>query len=124
MEELLSGLSRGRSFGQVAVSPDGKRLAWVEWTQDGAEIRVATFGEPAKSERVTAATKAEEHCHEGQLAWEPDAKGLTFFSDCAAQDGQPDLYLSRLDGSPARRLTALKGYVEAPRTAAASLSYM
>jgi dipeptidyl aminopeptidase/acylaminoacyl peptidase len=114
MEELLSGLSRGRSFGQVAVSPDGKRLAWVEWTQDGAEIRVATFGEPAKSERVTAATKAEEHCHEGQLAWELDAKGLTFFSDCAAQDGQPDLYLSRLDGSPARRLTALKGYVEAP----------
>ena len=27
IEEVLNGLSRGRSIGQVAISPDGKRLA-------------------------------------------------------------------------------------------------
>ena len=113
IEEVLKGLNRGHSLGQVAISPDGKRLAWIEGAREGAEIRVAPLGDLANSERVTAATKPEQHCHEGQIAWSPNAKSLVFFSDCAKPD-QPDLYLSRLDGSPARRLTELKGYVEAP----------
>jgi Tol biopolymer transport system component len=80
----------------------------------GAEIRVAPLDDLTKSERVTAAAKPEQHCHEGEIAWAPDAKALAFFSDCASQGVQTDLYLSRLDGRPARRLTELKGYVEAP----------
>ena len=30
IEEVLRGLNRGRGVGQVAVSPDGSRLAWIE----------------------------------------------------------------------------------------------
>jgi len=118
IEEVLNGLSRGHSIGQVALSPDGKRLAWIEQAKDGAEIRVALLGDliqggPGKSELVTASAKPEIHCHEGQIAWAPDAAVLAFFSDCAKPE-QPDLYLTSLDGNPARRLTELKGYVEAP----------
>ncbi len=118
IEEVLKGLDRGRSIGQVAISPDGKQLAWIQHAKEGTEIRVAALGElmqsaQAKSERVTAAAKPDETCQEGQIAWEPDAKALAFFSDCSHPD-QPDLYLTRLDGSPARRLTELKGYVDAP----------
>jgi dipeptidyl aminopeptidase/acylaminoacyl peptidase len=102
----------------VAISPDGNRLAWIEQAKDGAEIHVALLGDLiqgglGKSERVTAAAKPDQHCHEGQIAWAPDATELAFFSDCAKAE-QPDLYLTRLDGNPARRLTELKGYVEAP----------
>ena len=113
IEEILKGLNRGHSFGQVAVAPDGKRLAWVDYTKEGMEIRVAPLSEPAKSERVTAAAKPADHCTEGELAWAPNAKALAFFSDCG-KEGQPDLYLSRLDGSAPRQLTALKGYQEDP----------
>jgi dipeptidyl aminopeptidase/acylaminoacyl peptidase len=113
VDEVLKGLNRGHSFGQVAVSPDGKRLAWIEWTREGAEIRLAPTGDLKKSERVTAAAKAEEHCREGEIVWAPDSHALAFFSDCA-RGGQADLYLSHLDGSPAQRLTELKGYEEAP----------
>ena len=118
IEGVLNGLGRGHSFGQVALSPDGKRLAWIEQEKNGAEIRVAAVSDlrqsaPAKYERVTAAAKPETHCQEGQIAWSPDAKSLAFFSDCG-QAEQSDLYLTRLDGSPARRLTELKGYVDAP----------
>jgi len=113
IDDVLKGLSRGRSFGQVAISPDGKRLAWIEQAKEGAEIRVAPLDDMAKSERVTAATKPGQHCREGQIVWEPDSKALAFFSDCA-QPEQADLYLARLDGSSARRVTELKGYVEAP----------
>jgi len=112
IEEVLKGISRGRSLAQVAISPDGKRLAWIEGTKEGAEIRVAPLDELAKYERVTAAAKPDQHCHEGQIAWSPDAQSLVFFSDCA-NPGQSDLYMAR-QGSPARRLTELKGYVEAP----------
>jgi dipeptidyl aminopeptidase/acylaminoacyl peptidase len=116
--EVLSGLSRGQSIEQAAISPDGLRLAWIEHTKEGVEIRVEPVddlfkGEPANSLRVTAAAKPETHCEEGKIAWAPDARSLAFFSDCA-QPSQPNLYLTRLDGSPALRLTVLKGYVDAP----------
>jgi len=118
IDEVLRGLNRGYLFRQVAISPDGKRLAWVERTKEGAEIHLAPLydlfkGGPVKGERVTAATRPEQYCQEGQMAWSPDAKSLIFISDCA-KPNQSNLYLSFLDGRPARRLTELKDYVEAP----------
>ena len=110
IEEVLRGMNRGRSMAQVAIAPDGKRLAWVE----GTEIRVAPVENLAKSERVTATANQEQHCQEGEIAWKPDAKALVFLSDCAQPGEQADLYLSRLDGGPARRLTALKGDADSP----------
>jgi len=73
---------------------------------------VASLDELAKYGRVTAAAKPDQHCHEGQIAWAPNAQALVFFSDCA-KPGQSDLYLAR-QGSPVRRMTETKGYVEAP----------
>jgi dipeptidyl aminopeptidase/acylaminoacyl peptidase len=114
VDDVLKGLNRGHSVGQVAVSPDGKHLAWVQPSREGAEIRIASLNDVAKSERITAAAKPDQHCREGELAWEPDSKALAFFSDCARPGDQTDLYLSHLDNNLARRLTNLKGYVEAP----------
>jgi len=114
IEEVLREMNRGRSVLQVAVSPDGKRLAWVESAPGEEQIRVAQIGDLKKSERVTAAAKGEEYCQENGIAWAPDAKALAFFSDCDHPGLQANLYLSQLNGDPARRLTDLKGYVEAP----------
>ena len=114
IEDVLKGMRRGRSVGQVAVSPDGKRLAWVEWTNGGEEIRLAALEDLKKSERVTAAAKPEQHCREREMTWAPNSKTLAFFSDCSNPGEQVDLYLSGLDGKPPRRLTDLTGYVEAP----------
>jgi dipeptidyl aminopeptidase/acylaminoacyl peptidase len=112
IDEVLSGLSRGRSVNELAVSPDGKRLAWTEPAGGGEEIQVAPIDDLTKAGRVTATAKPEQFCREGELAWAPDSKTLAFFSDCAKPGEQTDLYLSPLDGRPVRRLTGLKGYVE------------
>ncbi|MDE3162114.1 MAG: S9 family peptidase [Acidobacteriota bacterium] len=109
--DVLRGLNRGRMIGQVAVSPDGKRIAWIDPEREKAEIRVAPVDDLAASLRVTAAAKPDQHCEESEPAWAPDSASLAFFSDCAAPGAQADLYLSRLDAKPVRRLTALNGYV-------------
>jgi dipeptidyl aminopeptidase/acylaminoacyl peptidase len=120
VDDVLKGLGRGRIVGQVAVSPDGKRLAWLDYGDArGPEIRVAPLKdgdhlELNKAERVTAAARPETHCREEDLAWAPDSTRLAFFSDCAKPGEQSDLYLSLLDGQPARRISALNGYMQAP----------
>jgi dipeptidyl aminopeptidase/acylaminoacyl peptidase len=115
IENALRGMNRGRSVGQVAISPDGKQLAWIEGGRGGGEIVVAPIGDVSKIDRISAASRPEQRCREVEIAWEPDSKALAFFSDCGDPNGrQEDLYLSHLDGSPAKRLTSLKGYVNEP----------
>lgn len=114
IEQVLRGLNRGKSVGQVAVSPDGKRIAWIEGPRDSGSIMVAPFDDFKQAEHVSAAAKPDQHCQENDIAWEPDAKALAFFSDCARPGEQVDLYLSKLDGNPAHRLTELRGYVNQP----------
>jgi dipeptidyl aminopeptidase/acylaminoacyl peptidase len=122
VEEALRGISAGHTVAQVAVSPDGRMLAWVESAGNGTEIRLAPMSDLLKSRRVTAALKAGERCQEDSLVWSPDARALAFFSDCANPQEQSDLYLLRLAASPdasaltpsVQRLTELHGYADAP----------
>lgn len=114
IEEVLQGLNRGRSVGQVAVSPDGRRLAWIERAPEGVEILVAPLEDWKRSRRITAAAKPDQFCEESDILWSPDSRELAFFSDCAAPERQADLYLSRLDGDRAVRLTRLNGYEDSP----------
>ena len=114
IDEVMDGLARGHSVGQVAVSPDGKRLAWIQGSGQSSQILVAPIDDLKKSERVTAATKLDQHCDESEMIWEPDSKALAFFSDCAQPGEQNDLYISRLDGVAPRRITELKGFEKSP----------
>jgi dipeptidyl aminopeptidase/acylaminoacyl peptidase len=114
IESVLRGINRGHGVGQVAISPDGRRLAWIRGARGGGEIVVALIDDLKDTDRVTAAANSDQHCREGQLAWAPDSKALAFFSDCATPGEQADLYLSRLDGKPAVRLTELHGEADSP----------
>jgi len=114
IEDVLNGITHGHGVGQVAISPDGKRLAWVEGARSGGDIHVAPLDDLKKTDHVTAASKSDQHCRETQLAWAPDSKTIAFLSDCARPGDQLDLYLSHLDGKPAQRITTLNGYVEEP----------
>jgi len=114
IDDVLRSLNRGRTVGQVAVSPDGKRLAWVQGHRDDGDIFVAPIEDLAKADRISADVKATEHCHENDVVWKPDSTAIAFFSDCSKPGEQSDLYISTLDGTPARRLTELRGYASQP----------
>jgi dipeptidyl aminopeptidase/acylaminoacyl peptidase len=105
IDDVLSSLSRGHYVGQVAVSPDGARVAWIE---GGSGIRVAPISDLSKAEPVVD----NPHCSERDIAWRPDSKALAYFVDC--EGGHEELYLSHLDGAEAQQLTKLNGYVNEP----------
>ncbi len=116
LDDILASQGRARTIAQVAVSPDGKRIAWLE----AGQIRFAPLDNLSQSQPVTAAAPGHS-CNASDLVWSPDSASLAFLSDCPDsndQNGQPgqqlDLFLSHLDGQPALRLTQLHGYVDAP----------
>ena len=118
LDEILSSQNRVRTISQVAISPDGKRIAWLE----AGQIRVAPLNDfgnlanLAQSQPVTAAAPGQS-CNAANLIWSPDSASIAFLSNCADppdQPTQPDLFVSHLDGNPALRLTGLHGYVDAP----------
>ena len=110
VDEILNTIGRTHAIGQVAVSPDGKRVAWVQSSQ----IEVAPIDNLAAAQRVTAASSPDQICSENDFTWSPDATSMVFASDCAHPGEQFDLYLSRLDAGTPRRLTQLHGDVNAP----------
>jgi len=109
LDQTLSSQRRAQSIGQVAASPDGKRIAWL----DRGVILVTPLDNLGNSQRITAAASPDGSCTESDLAWSPDSAALAFLSDCADLGGQSDLYLSHLDGNPPRRLSDLHGDVNA-----------
>jgi dipeptidyl aminopeptidase/acylaminoacyl peptidase len=113
LDDILASQGRARTIAQVAVSPNGRRIVWLE----AGQIRIAPLDNLSQSQPVTAAAPGRS-CNASDLAWSPDSASLAFLSDCPDPSGLPsqqsDLYISHLDGSPAHRLTQLHGYVDAP----------
>lgn len=117
----LRALFQVQEFEQVAISPDGVKVAWIESQkdEDGAEtgksgIFVAEYEKPGKPRRITAGT-ASAFFNEHGLSWSPDSKHLAFLSD-AAEKGQLQLYVVSAASGPARKLTKVtKGLLATPK---------
>jgi dipeptidyl aminopeptidase/acylaminoacyl peptidase len=109
-----------QQFDEVAISPDGERVAWVETRidKDGAEtgerdIFVAEYEKESNPRRITAGP-VEAHADEHNLAWSPDGKRLAFLSDAAVK-GQLQLYTITMDGASAVKVTDAKGLLATPK---------
>src|SRR5690349_18996495 len=82
---VLEALDRVRAFHETAISPDGRRVAWVEDVSvaDGTTaIYMRTLGAPAEAKplRITASTDGRGHDERG-IAWAPDSHTIAFLSD-------------------------------------------
>lgn len=108
-----------RSFREVTISPDGKRVAWVEALREkgGAPsthsaIFVANLSDAeAKTVRVST---GDEDCVEHSPVWSPDGDRLAFLSD-RGKKGQLQIYVAHADGGKAKPVTKLKGFLDSPR---------
>jgi dipeptidyl aminopeptidase/acylaminoacyl peptidase len=112
--QLTEQLGKTVLYDDVALSPDGAHVAWVQSTaatkSKQTHIRGTTGGAPAVPVDLAATGERKD----SDPAWSPDSKTLAFFSAGGEQD-QAQLWTVNADGSNPRKITHLKGYAARPR---------
>lgn len=118
VQQAIRSMFDVRSISEAVISPDGRRVAWVESLsgKNGAPsgksaIYVADWESGGAPQRVTAAGGGAAAA-EGSVAWSPDSKQIAFLSD-ATHSGQLQLYVTA-PGGGARQLTHVKGDLSNP----------
>ena len=116
IDVVTSAMAGMHGYGQVAVSPNGGNVAWVEGGRGGrgaagrpSGIYVASLRTPgAQPQRITASGQSEH-----AIAWSPDSQFLAFLSD-REKNGQVQLFVADVSTGKARQLTNLKGSLAKP----------
>jgi len=120
-QDAVNLLSATHRFEQTAISPDGKKVAWVEdvITKHGVStgdtvIFIQDLEAKAPPKRIGASPNDALHA-EGSVAWSPSSKKIAFLSD-AEKAGQLQLYVTDAAGpaGSARKLTQVKGFLSTP----------
>jgi dipeptidyl aminopeptidase/acylaminoacyl peptidase len=121
IDQLMDALFAVRGFREVALSPNGRSVAWVEMLPGKAgtptahsAIHIADLGKPGAKPRHVTAGDGTAGCAEHGLAWSPDGKRLAFLSDWE-KEGQLQVYVTPAEGGTARKLTDLTGFLDEPR---------
>jgi dipeptidyl aminopeptidase/acylaminoacyl peptidase len=112
--QLTEQLGKTALYGDIAVSPDGSYLAWVQSTAATTSklTYVRSASGSAQPAMVNIATTEERT--DFDPAWSPDSKTLAVLSTAGEKD-QRQLWIVNADGSNPQKLTHLKGYAARPR---------
>jgi acylaminoacyl-peptidase len=113
IQELTEQLGKTVLYGDIALSPDGAHLAWVQstaaTTSKQTYVREISGNAPAKLVKLPITGERNDF----DLAWSPDSKTLAFFSS-AGERGQRQLWTAKSDASDAKKITNLNGYAARP----------
>jgi acylaminoacyl-peptidase len=114
MQQLTEQLGKTVLYGDVATSPDGADVAWVQstaaTTSKQSYVRDASGSAPAKLAKIPITSDRTDF----DPAWSPDSKTLAVFSSPGEKE-QRQLWLVNADGSDPRKITNLSGYAARPR---------
>ena len=112
--QLTEQLGKTVLYGDIALSPDGTHVAWVQstvaTTSKQTYIRETSGSAPAAMVNIESAGERTDF----DPAWSPDSKALAFFS-AAGEKEQRQLWTVNADGSNPKEITHLKGYAARPR---------
>ncbi len=102
---VLDSMPPTRQIDQVAISPDGSRVAYVT----GAAVSVVpASGGAAQSVGLPSGNSARE------VAWSPDSKRLAIIVDVPGDVPHSQLWLADAGTLKAHRLAELNGYAQTP----------
>jgi dipeptidyl aminopeptidase/acylaminoacyl peptidase len=104
-DQVYDSLSATTGINEVAISPDGAHVAWV---QSGIYIAKLDSSAASAPRRLAAGQS---------VAWAPDSRRVAFLSD-SVTSGQLDLYVAAIDSGVPKKITSLTGYLAAPRWSA------
>ena len=113
-KQLTEQLGKTVLYGDVALSPDGSRVAWVQSTAATTAKQTYVRSTSGDAPAIPIDLKASGERIDTDPAWSPDSKRLALFSDAGEKD-QRQLWTLNADGSNPKQLTHLKGYAARPR---------
>jgi len=114
MKHLTEQLGKTVLYDDIALSPDGKHVAWVQSTASttSKQTYICETSGSAPAAMVNITTTGERT--DFDPAWSSNSKTLAFFS-AAGETDQRQLWKVNADGSNPQKLTHLKGYAARPR---------
>src|SRR5437773_2245185 len=114
MRQLTEQLGKTVLYDDIALSPDGAHVAWVQSTAATTtnQTHIRETSGNAAAVPVNLANGGERR--DSGPAWSPDSKTLAFFSNAGEKD-QAQLWTVNADGANPKKLTNLKGYAARPR---------
>ena len=92
-------------YGEVAISPDGTRVAWLEGQ---GVLRVAAW--KASAGKSHSSASGEICC----ISWSPDSKEIAYLAH-TPRNNQRQLFVVDADGGKVRKLTSLQGFLSDPK---------
>ena len=112
--QLIEQLGRTVLYDDIAISPDGK---WVVWVQSIAATTpktafICSTAAGARPKKIDLGGKVERF--DSDPAWSPDSTTLALFS-APGETNQVQLWTVSADGSHPQKRTDLKGYAARPR---------
>src|SRR5207247_3166194 len=112
--QLTEQLGKTVLYDDVALSPDGAHVAWVQSTAASTSkqtyIRKTSKSTPATLVKIPITRERTDF----DPVWSSDSKTLAVFSSTGEKE-QRQLWLVNADGSNPKKITDLKGYAARPR---------
>ena len=111
--EITKALNSVHQFSEVALSPDGRYIAYVESAGDRSTVRLGVAATPATAMAMPCITP---HCDTNDIAWSPDSARLAYVA--TDEKGQGQIAVSAVrerGGQIIAHLTHAKGPVSTPR---------
>jgi dipeptidyl aminopeptidase/acylaminoacyl peptidase len=112
--QLTEQLGKTVLYGDIALSPDGTHVAWVQSTTATTSKLTYVRGTSGNTPAAMVNFKATGERSDFDPAWSPDSKTLAVFSTAGEKD-QRQLWTTSADGSSPQKVTRLKGYAARPR---------
>jgi dipeptidyl aminopeptidase/acylaminoacyl peptidase len=103
--------------GNVAISPDGKTLAWTLRGREGATLHLTDTANPDPAKEKLVTVSGATACAYASPIWSPDSETLAFLSTCTSKEekpGQEELFLYSKSTGQTRQLTHLTGNLQQP----------
>src|SRR2546423_5715736 len=112
--QLTEQLGKPVLYGDLALSPDGSHVTWVQSTAATTSKRTYIQATSGSSAAALINLEAAGERINADPAWSPDSKTVALLST-AGEKEQRQLWSVNADGSNPRKLSQLKGYAARPR---------
>jgi len=114
MQHLTEQLGKTVLYSDVALSPDGAHVAWVQSTAAATSKQTYVSGTSGNPRAVMVKIPTNGDRTDFDPAWSPDSKTLAVFSSGGEKE-QRQLWMVNADGSSPKKITSLNGYAARPR---------